>query len=60
MKSKELIKLKMNDLISTLEKKELEYSSLNQITALDSSGRKLYDEIQNIKGRIDSLKWVLL
>jgi len=50
----------MNDLISTLEKKELEYSSLNQITALDSSGRKLYDEIQNIKGRIDSLKWVLL
>ena len=60
MKSEESIKQRLSDLKATLNKKEIEYSSLDQISALDSTGKKLYEEIENIKGRVDALKWVLL
>jgi hypothetical protein len=56
---KQLIEDKLERKEDVLQLKKAEYAGLDQITASDTYGQKLYDKIQELKGEIKSLKWVL-
>lgn len=56
---KQLIEDRLERKEEVLELKKAEYSGLDQISASDNIGNELYDKIQELKGEIKSLKWVL-
>jgi hypothetical protein len=60
MKSEKIIRGLLNSYITMLEAKEKEYSKLDQISGSDVYEKDLYTEIEQLKGKIAVLKFVLL
>jgi hypothetical protein len=42
-----------------LSRKQNEYNNLSQISALDTSGEFIYNQIQVLKGYLKALEWVI-
>lgn len=60
MKTELQITRTLNDLRALKLKKEQSYSRLNQIDMLSSTGNTLQEDINQIKGQISALNWVVL
>lgn len=57
MKTEQEIQFRLNTCEGMLERKEREYSALNQIDMLSAEGNALRESMNQLKGQIKALNW---
>jgi len=59
MKTAETIQFRLNTCEGMLERKKREHDALNQIDMLSGEGNALRESMNQLKGQITALNWVL-